>query len=218
MGGRCVAATSLRCCGGTPGDQDVRGTNELSELSKIESILGARMSQNLSRDRRLTWSTLQQINNGVSQVWDTLVEGWQQLYRRAANAITRFSSGEAGEEEQQELALRSAGWGMLPAEVFDDDDKVVVRIEAPGMDGADFDIQVVENYLVVSGQKKVEREKTEGRYHVLERAYGHFERAIPLPEEVVDDEATAKYRRGVLEVVLPKSSASRRRKIEVKVN
>ena len=77
---------------------------------------------------------------------------------------------------------------------------------------------MVENYLVVSGQKKVEREKTEGRYHVLERAYGHFERAIPLPEEVVDDEATAKYRRGVLEVVLPKSSASRRRKIEVKVN
>ena len=50
MGGRCVAATSLRCCGGTPGDQDDRGTNE---LSKIESILGTRMSQNLSRDRRL---------------------------------------------------------------------------------------------------------------------------------------------------------------------
>ena len=50
MGGRCVAATSLRCCGGTPGDQDDRGTNA---LSKIESILGTRMSQNLSRDRRL---------------------------------------------------------------------------------------------------------------------------------------------------------------------
>ena len=42
MGDRCVAATSLRCCGGTPGDQDGRGTNE---LSKIESILGTRMSQ-----------------------------------------------------------------------------------------------------------------------------------------------------------------------------
>ena len=50
MGDRCVAATSLRCCGGTPGDQDDRGTNE---LSKIESILGTRMSQNLSQDRRL---------------------------------------------------------------------------------------------------------------------------------------------------------------------
>lgn len=163
-------------------------------------------------------STLQQIKSGVSQAWDTLVDGWQQLYRRAASAITRFTRGEGSEEEQQELALRSAGWGMLPAEVFDDDEKVVVRIEAPGMESDDFDIQVVENYLVISGQKKVERESTEGRYHILERAYGRFERAIPLPEEVVADEASARYRRGVLEVELPKSSASRRRRIEVKVS
>jgi Molecular chaperone (small heat shock protein) len=163
-------------------------------------------------------STLQQIKSGVSQAWDNLIEGWQHLYRKAAGAITRFTRGDAGEEEQRELALRSAGWGMLPAEVFDDDEKVIVRMEVPGMESADFDIQVVENYLVVSGRKRVERERTEGRFHVLERAYGSFERAIPLPEEVVADEASASYRRGVLEVVLPKSSARRRRKIEVKVN
>ncbi len=163
-------------------------------------------------------STLQQIKSGVSQAWDNLIEGWQHLYRKAAGAITRFTRGDAGEEEQRELVLRSAGWGMLPAEVFDDDEKVIVRMEVPGMESADFDIQVVENYLVVSGHKRVERERTEGRFHVLERAYGSFERAIPLPEEVVADEANASYRRGVLEVVLPKSSARRRRKIEVKVN
>ncbi len=163
-------------------------------------------------------STLQQIKSGVSQAWDNLVEGWQQLYRKAAGAITRFTKGDAGEEEQRELALRSAGWGMLPAEVFDDDEKVVVRMEVPGMESGDFDIQVVENYLVVSGQKRVERERSEGRFHVLERAYGRFERAIPLPEEVVADEAKARYKRGVLEVTLPKSSARRRRRIEVKVN
>ncbi len=163
-------------------------------------------------------STLQQIKSGVSQAWDNLVEGWQHLYRKAAGAITRFTRGDAGEDEQREIALRSAGWGMLPAEVFDDAEKVVVRVEVPGMEGGDFDIQVVENYLVVSGHKRVERERTEGRYHVLERAYGAFERAIPLPDEVVAKEASARYRRGVLEVVLPKSSARRTRKIEVKVN
>lgn len=163
-------------------------------------------------------STLQQIKSGVSHAWDTLMDGWQQLYRRAASAITRFTKGDAGEEEQQELALRSAGWGMLPAEVFDDGEQVRVRIEVPGMEGSDFDIQVVENYLVISGQKKVERESTKGRYHILERAYGRFERAVPLPDEVVASEATASYKRGVLEVVLPKSSASRRRRIEVKIS
>ncbi len=163
-------------------------------------------------------STLQQIKSGVSQAWDNLVEGWQHLYRKAAGAITRFTRGDADEEEQRQIALRSAGWGMLPAEVFDDDEKVVVRVEVPGMEGGDFDIQVVENYLVVSGRKRVEQERTEGRFHVVERAYGRFERAIPLPDEVVAEEASARYRRGVLEVVLPKSSARRTRKIEVKVN
>ncbi len=163
-------------------------------------------------------STLQQIKSGMSQAWDNLVDGWQHLYRKAAGAITRFSRGRAGDEERSEIALRSTGWGMLPAEVFDDDSKVVVRMEVPGMEKGDFDIQVVENYLVVKGHKHVQREHTEGRFHVLERAYGSFERAIPLPEAVVAEKAEAGYRRGVLEIRLPKSSALYRRNIEVKVN
>ncbi len=69
MGGRCVAATSLRCCGGTPGDQDVRGTNE---LSKIESILGTRMSQNLSRDRRLACPVADDVDLDKVNVGDTV--------------------------------------------------------------------------------------------------------------------------------------------------
>ncbi len=163
-------------------------------------------------------STLQQIKSGVSQAWENLMEGWQQLYRRAAHALTRFTKGQADEAEQRELSLRSTGWGVLPAEVFEDDGEITVRMEAPGMEGADFDIQVVDNYLVVSGIKKVTREEHKGRYHLVERAYGRFERAIPLPEEVVAEEASARYRRGVLEVRLPKASARKVRKIEVKVN
>ncbi len=161
-------------------------------------------------------STLQQIKSGMSQAWDTLVEGWQQFYRRAANAITRFRHGD--QEEDRELALRSSGWGVLAAEVYDDDDKVVVRVEAPGMEGEDFDIEVVENYLVIRGQKSIQKEHSEGRYHVLECAYGSFERALPLPEEVIAEEATASYKRGVLRVELPKSSSARRRRIDVEVH
>ncbi|BAO44192.1 Hsp20/alpha crystallin family protein [Thiolapillus brandeum] len=161
-------------------------------------------------------STLQQIKSGISQAWDTLLDGWQQLYRRAANAITRFRHGEAADE--QELALRSSGWGVLAAEVYDDDDKVVVRVEAPGMEGKDFDIEVLENYLVIRGQKNIQKEHSKGRYHVLECAYGSFERALPLPEEVIADEARASYKRGVLRIELPKSSSARRRRIDVEVH
>jgi HSP20 family protein len=160
-------------------------------------------------------STLQQIKSGMSQAWDTLVDGWQQFYRRAASALTRFRHGDdAGDRE---LVQRSSGWGVLAAEIYDDDDRVVVRLEAPGMKAGDFDIEVVENYLVVRGQKNIHKEHSAGRYHVLECAYGSFERALPLPEEVIADKASASYKRGVLRIELPKSSSARRRRIDVKV-
>jgi HSP20 family protein len=159
----------------------------------------------------------------MSETWDNLVYGWRKLYRRAANAITRFSpegkaSSGSGTQEAREISVRSTGWGLLAAEVFDDDDKVVVRLEAPGMDKDGLDIQVRDDYLVVRGEKRVERERTEGRYHVSECAYGRFERAIPLPEQVETGKASAKYNNGVLRVELPKLGPRRRKSIRVEVS
>lgn len=167
-------------------------------------------------------STLQQFREGLSEAWDTLLEGWQKLYRHAAGAITRFTPGnQTGSgpdvQEARAIALRSTGWGVLASEVFDDDDRVVVRLEAPGMQKDDFDLHIMKDYLVVSGRKQMEQERTEGRYHVVECAYGSFERVIPLPDEVEADKASASYRRGILKVELPKSTHRRRRRIKVEV-
>ena len=165
-------------------------------------------------------STLQQFREGLNDALDTLQEGWQRLYRRAAGAITRFSPGKSAQTETSAghgLVSRSIGWSVLAAEVFDSDDTVVVRMEAPGMDNQDFDIQVHDDYLVVQGEKQLEQERTEGHYRITECAYGRFERAIPLPEEVESDKASASYRNGVLRVELPKAKAARRA-IRVKVN
>ena len=103
----------------------------------------------------------------------------------------------------------------MAAEVFDDQDQVLVRLEAPGMDRDDFDLQVSDDYLVVRGEKHSEREQHKGHYHITERAYGRFERAIPLPEDVDADNASASYKRGVLEVRLPKSRRRQRTRITV---
>ncbi len=167
-------------------------------------------------------STLQQFREDMSEAWDSLLDGWQKLYRRAAGAVTRFRPGRKGSTdlapvEDREIELRSVGWGVMAAEVFDDDDKVTVRLEAPGMSKGDFDLQVVDDYLVVRGEKQMERERTEGDYRISECAYGSFERAIPLPDEVEPDKASASYKRGVLRVELPKSAARRRKKIAVDV-
>jgi HSP20 family protein len=162
------------------------------------------------------------LREGLNEAWDTLVDGWQRLYRRAAGAITRFTPGKKAREDEQgvgqEIAVRSAGWGVLAAEVFDDDDQIVVRLEAPGLDKSDFDLEVLDNYLVVRGEKQIERERTEGCYHVTECAYGRFERAIPLPQEVDSGKARANYKNGVLRIELPKVASRRRRTITVDVH
>jgi HSP20 family protein len=175
----------------------------------------------IKSDEEFYMPTLHQIREGLSGSWDSMVDGWQGLYRRAAGAITQF--GPLAKKEKQEgtsekdIALCSVGWGVLAAEVFEDDDTVNVRFEAPGMEKGDFSIHVQDNYLVVRGEKQTGRERKEGRYYVTECAYGAFERAIPLPEEVDSSKAHAKYRKGVLTIELPKKPSRRCKTVNVEV-
>ena len=64
----------------------------------------------------------------------------------------------------------------------------------------------------------MEQARSEGRYHVVECAYGSFERAIPLPDDLDTDKATASYRRGILKVELPKTAAARAKSVMVAVD
>ncbi len=167
-------------------------------------------------------ATWQQLREGVSRAWDSLLDGWHQLYQRASGAITRFVPGagkeHAPEVDTQELTLRSSGWGVLAAEVFDDAKNVVVRLEAPGLEPDEIDLQVIDDMLVVRGEKRLQREHQDSRYHILECAYGAFERAIPLPDEVDSSRAMANYKRGVLRVELPKLKTGKATTIKVKVD
>jgi HSP20 family protein len=151
-------------------------------------------------------SPFQHLRDEFSHAWDALLDGWQRLYRRAAGAMTRFSQGSKAEDAEQstELAERSTGSGVLAGEVLDGEDKVVVRLETPGMSKDDFDLEVMGDYLVIRGEKRLTREETQGRWQITECAYGSFERAIPLPAPVDSAQASASYEQGVLRVELPK--------------
>lgn len=166
-------------------------------------------------------SPFQTLRDEMSHAWDALLDGWQRLYRRAAGAMTRFQpSAEAvaaDRESNNELAERSIGWGVLAGEVLDGENKVVVRLETPGMSKEDFDLEVAGDYLFVRGEKRISREETKGRWHVTECAYGSFERSIPLPAAVDSDGAKASYADGVLRVELPKREP-RERGVKVSVS
>ena len=162
-------------------------------------------------------STLQQLREGMDRAWETLQAGWRTLTQKATQALTLFRPGDREDDDDDGRALRAAspGWGLLAAEVREDDSEICVRLEAPGLEPDQFDIQVLERILVVSGEKHIAREERRGRYHVTERAYGRFERAVPLPTDVDESRASADYRRGVLTVRLPKHPRVTSRRISV---
>jgi HSP20 family protein len=122
-------------------------------------------------------AVLQDLRGSLREAWESLAEGWRQLSGRAARALTRFTpSRERGEA----WPVVGTGWGLLAADIYDEDDHIVVRLEAPGLDKRDFNISVVGDTLLVRGEKRFERETNAGHYQVMECAYGSFERAIPL--------------------------------------
>jgi HSP20 family protein len=104
---------------------------------------------------------------------------------------------------------------LLASDVYEDEDRIIVWLEAPGLEKGDFNISVIGDTLVVRGDKRFEREYGSGSYQAMECAYGSFERAIPLWTEVDVGKAKATYKKGVLRVELPKTMASRHRTVEV---
>lgn len=163
-------------------------------------------------------STLDQLREGLTKAWETVTDGWRELLERAGDALTRFHPRQSGSEvetREERIARSGARWGVLAAEVKVDEEQVEVDIEVAGMEADDFEIRVVDDVLVVHGEKKVQRERTEGRFHVMERAYGAFERAVRLPVAVDESGAKARYKRGVLHITLPRSESHKTRRIEV---
>ncbi len=162
-------------------------------------------------------SALEQLREDVSQSWDNLLQGWRQLSDRASGALTKFIPIRRDDDQDNDMPVSgySAGWGLMAAEVFDDDESIVVKLEVPGMNSDDFDVQIRSDVLIVRGEKKFQREQNKGNYHLMECAYGRFERAIPLPGEVDETKAEASYKRGMLTIRLPKTGQQTSRKIKV---
>lgn len=111
-------------------------------------------------------------------------------------------------------------WGsqmLSPALDLKESDKdVTVRLDLPGVEAKEVDIQLNGNQLVVSGERKEEKEEKGETYHRIERRSGRFSRSMILPCAVQEDEIDATMKDGILTVVLPKSPEAQSRHIEVK--
>src|SRR5262249_46759921 len=116
-------------------------------------------------------------------------------------SLERFSPWASGERFSPEV------------DIFERDNKLVIRADLPGLTKDDVKVDVTEDAVVMEGERKYEHEEREEGVYRSERGYGHFHRRIPLPEGVKTDTATATFKNGVLEVTMeaPQASKNRRR-------
>lgn len=108
--------------------------------------------------------------------------------------------------------LREAGGEIAPwIDIYEEGDEVVVKAELPGMKKEDLEVQLTDDSITISGEKKKEGKVERKGYYRHERAYGSFTRSFGLPSEVNTDDAKAEFQDGVLEIRVPKTEEAKKK-------
>ncbi|MFM0627016.1 Hsp20/alpha crystallin family protein [Paraburkholderia xenovorans] len=103
-------------------------------------------------------------------------------------------------------------------DVTDEGDALRIVVELPGMTRDDVELEVIEDMLIISGDKRFESTSEEQGCYRVERSFGHFQRAVPLPAGIDLDRAEARFENGMLTLRVPKAAGepAAKRRIEIK--
>lgn len=112
--------------------------------------------------------------------------------------------------------MRSSAWNP-PVDVIEEQERILVKVEVPGVDEKDLRVTFEDGLLTVTGERQFER-KDDRNYHRIERAYGSFTRTFTLPRSIDAAQIAADYRNGVLEISIPKKEEARPKQISINVN
>jgi HSP20 family protein len=104
-----------------------------------------------------------------------------------------------------------------PVDIYEDEHKVVLKLEVPGLKQDDIDVRVENNTLTIRGERKFEKEEKEENFHRIERRYGSFYRAFTVPTTVDPEGVQASYDAGVLKIELQKRAEAKPKQIKVSV-
>lgn len=110
------------------------------------------------------------------------------------------------------------GTWLPPVDILESKDSYLIRAELPGMKKENFNLEVKDGTLTLTGEKKFEEPADGVNYHRVERVSGKFVRSFYLPETVNSDDIKATYRDGILEIRVPKTEAAKPKQIAVAVH
>ncbi len=118
--------------------------------------------------------------------------------------------------DKRKEGQKTAVWAP-DVDIKETDKEIRIKADLPGMKKEDIDISVDEDQLVIKGERREEEEKKDKDYVRIERSYGSFYRSFNIGVPVKSDQIKASYKKGVLELVLPKAEAKKPKKIEIEL-
>jgi len=149
------------------------------------------------------WEPFQEIER-----WEPLQE-MASLRREMDRLFARLAP--SGNGDSSALAF------MPSAEIEETPDTVHLKLEIPGLEAKDLEIQVAEDSVAISGERKLETKTEEKGVKRSEFRYGKFERVIPLPAHIQNNKAKAEYKNGILTLTLPKSEEHKKKIVKVNI-
>ncbi len=131
-------------------------------------------------------------------------------------------------QDEVERMFRSViGEGERPAtagawspalDVEEDEESFTLHVELPGVDPDDVEVSLEENVLTISGERGFYDEKESEGFRRIERRFGRFHRSVRMPDRVDGANVEARYKDGLLTIVVPKAEEAKPRRIEVKAS
>ena len=151
---------------------------------------GSKVPVKSEKSGRSDWHPLETLQREIDRVFEDFGRAsWRW-------PLPRVTGLEPGEE----------GWTITPAiDVADTEKAFEVTAELPGMDEKNIELKVANGILSITGEKSEEKEEKKKDYYLAERRYGSFQRSFRLPDGVDADKIEARFKNGVLTVVLPKT-------------
>jgi HSP20 family protein len=112
----------------------------------------------------------------------------------------------------------NVGVAFIPAaEMQETPEAIHLKLEVPGMDAKDLDVQVTAEAVSISGERKEETKTEEKGMTRTEFRYGKFQRVIPLSTRIQNDKVQAEYKNGILSLTLPKAEAEKNKVVKVNI-